>query len=192
MQRRLRCEKLAVNMSRLSLISLSLAGILLAGCSKAPKQEARLYSAGERAIVGRLSYSLVDSEISQQLGDEAASARTPQNRFIVVQVSVTNAGNEETPIPVMTLVDDGGQTYNELADGTGVRSWLGVLRKVAATQTETGMILFDAPAKHYRLRLTDEFSPEDVSIDMPLSFLHEQLQHVDRTSGSSGEDLLRK
>jgi hypothetical protein len=185
-------EKLAVNMARLSLISRSVAGILLAGCSKAPKQEARLYSTGAKADVGHLSYSVIDSEISQQLGDEPTSARTPQNRFIVVQVSVTNAGNEETSIPGMTLVDDGGQTYNELADGAGVHNWLGVLRKVAATQTETGMILFDAPARHYRLRLTDEFAPEDVSIDIPLSFLHEQLQHVERPPDRTTEGLLRK
>jgi hypothetical protein len=158
--------------------TMMIAGLFLAGCSKEPKHEARLYSQGEKAQVDKLSYSLVDSQIFPQLGDDSANARMPQNRFIVVQVSVVNAGNEETSIPGMTLVDDGGQTYNELPDGTGVHQWLGVLRKVAAAQSETGMIVFDAPAKHYRLRLTDEFAPEDVSIDMPLSFIHEQMRNM--------------
>ena len=165
-------------MSRLSGFTLLLASLLFTGCAKEEKHEARLYSAGEKAEVGKLSYSLVDSQIFQQLGDDPANARMPQNRFIVVQVSVLNAGNEETSIPGMTLVDDSGQTYNELPDGTGVSQWLGVLRRVAANQTETGTIVFDAPSKHYRLRLTDEFSPDEVSIDMPLSFIHEQMRHM--------------
>src|ERR1019366_5324148 len=112
------------SMFRLSIISVLLAALILAGCSKAPKQEAKLYGAGEKAPVGGLSYSLVDSQILQQLGDDPGSPRMPQNRFIVVQVSITNAGNEEVSIPGMTLVDDGGQTYKELADGTGVQRWL--------------------------------------------------------------------
>jgi hypothetical protein len=165
-------------MSRLHTVSLLLAGLVLVGCSKEPKHDAKLYSAGEKAEVGTLSYSVVDSQILPQLGDDPANARMPQNRFIVVQVSVLNAGKDEVSIPGMTLIDDGGQAYNELADGTGVHQWLGVLRKVAATQTETGMIVFDAPAKHYRLRLTDEFAPDEVSVDMPLSFIHEQIQHM--------------
>jgi hypothetical protein len=154
------------------------AGLLLVGCTKEEKHEARHYGAGEKADVGKLSYSLVDSQIFQQLGDDPANARMPQNRFIVVQVSVANAGSDETAIPGMTLVDDGGQAYNELPDGTGVQQWLGVLRKVSPNQSETGMIVFDAQAKHYRLRLTDEFAAEEVSIDMPLSFVHEQIQHM--------------
>jgi hypothetical protein len=171
-------------MPRFLSASLLIAGLLLASCSKEPKHEAKLYSPGEKAQVEKLSYSLVDSQIFPQLGDDPANARMPQNRFIVVQVSVLNAGNEETSIPGMTLVDDGGQTYNELPDGTGVHQWLGVLRKVAANQSETGMILFDAPAKHYRLRLTDEFAPDEVAIDMPLSFIHEQIQNM-ATDGSN-------
>jgi hypothetical protein len=166
------------SMFRLSFSYVLVAGLVLAGCSKAPKHEAKLYGAGEKAEVGSLTYNLVDSQIMQQLGDDPANPRMPQNRFVVVQVSITNAGREEASIPGMTLVDDGGQSYNELADGTGVQRWLGVLRKVGPAQTETGMIVFDAPAKHYKLKLTDEFADEDVSIDMPLSFIHEQLQHM--------------
>jgi Domain of unknown function (DUF4352) len=164
-------------MSRRLLIVPVLAALTLMGCaSKEKTPEAQLFSAGEKAQVGTLNYNLIDSQIATRLGDDPATARTPKDRFIIVQISISNAGNQDASIPGLTLVDDAGQTYNELADGTGVDKWLGIVRKVAAAQTETGFVLFDAPAKHYRLRLTDEFSPE-VAIDMPLSFIHEQMQH---------------
>jgi hypothetical protein len=165
-------------MSRTALLFACLAALTLASCGKQKKPDAQLYSAGEKAQVGSLSYSLIDSQIIQQIGDDPATARTPQNRFILVQISVTNAGNAEAPIPGLTLVDDSGQVYNELPDGTGIERWLGVVRKVVPAQTETGIVIFDAPAKHYRLRLTDEFAEAEVGIDMPLDFLHEQMQHM--------------
>jgi hypothetical protein len=75
----------------------------------------------------------------------------------------------------MSLVDDSGKTYEELTDGNGVARWLGVIRHVGANQTETGTILFDAPASHYKMKLTDDTDANDVYIDIPLSFAHEQM-----------------
>jgi hypothetical protein len=148
--------------------------LLLAGCSAPPRKESRLFPAGEKAAVGPLIYTVVDSQFAQTLGDDPNNQRTPANRFVIVQLSVSNSGNSEMNIPAMTLIDDDGQSYPELADGRGVQDWMGVIRKVATTQTEHGQILFDAPAKHYRLRLTDE-TDDDISIDIPLSYIHEQL-----------------
>lgn len=166
-------------MNRFFLLMVCLSSLTMAGCAAKEKQpEAQLFSPGEKATVGPLTYSLVDSQIVQQLGDDPVTARTPQNRFILVQVSVSNSGGQELPIPAMTLVDDSGQDYNELADGTGVQHWLGMVRRVSPAQTDTGVIVFDAPAKHYRLRLTDEFAPAEIAIDMPLTFIHEQLQNA--------------
>jgi hypothetical protein len=48
---------------------------------------------------------------------------------------------------------------------------------VAPAQTERGVVLFDAPAAHYKLRLTEDSDLEDVYIDIPLSFVHEQLRN---------------
>lgn len=152
--------------------------LFLAGCSSStPKKEARIFSAGEKAAVGDLNYAVVDTQFANVLGTDPATQRTPKDRFVMVQIAVSNAGNKDSAIPVMTLVDDAGQTYSELADGTGVARWLGVIRKVGPTQTEQGVVLFDAPAKHFRLRLTDELD-DDISIDMPLSFIHEQMRDM--------------
>jgi hypothetical protein len=155
--------------------------LLLAACSSTPpKKEAKLFAAGEKATVGSLVYSVVDTTFAPVLGDDPANQRTPQNRFVIVQISVSNSGTTEQNIPALTLVDDSGQTYPELVDGTGIQRWLGVIRKVGSAQTEAGEILFDAPAKHYRLRLTDELD-DDVSIDIPLSYIHEEMRDMKST-----------
>lgn len=153
--------------------------ILLAGCSSptTPVRGAKIYAAGEKAFVDRLSYNVVDTVVEPRLGDDA-SPRTPAHRFYLVQVSVSNSGNSEATIPSMTLVDDAGKQYAELTDGTGVQHWLGVVRKVGAGQTEQGCAAFDAPTAHYKLKLTDDTSDNDVYADIPLSFVHERMNET--------------
>jgi hypothetical protein len=77
----------------------------------------------------------------------------------------------------LTLVDDAGKNYGELPDGSGVPHWLGIVRMVVSNQTETGAVVFDAPAGHYKLRLTDDSDASDVYVDIPLTFAHEQMQN---------------
>jgi hypothetical protein len=158
-----------------ALIAVALIAI---GCSSADKKESRVFPAGEKVTVGPLVYSVIDSQVLTQLGDDPTSARTPQNRFYVMTVSVSNSSSEDTPIPGLTLVDDAGKEYPEAADGTKVPNWLGVVRKAGGAQTEQGNILFDAPAQHYRLRLTDETDSKELSIDIPLTYVHEQLKEI--------------
>lgn len=156
-----------------SFLLLALAAVAT-GCSSAPKaRETKVFAAGEKAVADHLTYSIVDTEIHTRLGEDP-TPRIPQNRFFLVQISVSNSSNEEVAIPSLTLVDDAGKTYNELSDGSGVSHWLGVVRRVRPGLTETGYVAFDAPAVHYKLRLSDETSDSDVYADIPLSFVHEQ------------------
>ncbi|MGD1070912.1 MAG: DUF4352 domain-containing protein [Bryobacteraceae bacterium] len=160
---------------RLALSALLASLITLVGCSSStPAREVRNYGAGEKASVEHLTYTIVDTEIDPRLGDDA-NPRIPTHRFYLVQVSVSNGGNTDVTIPSMTLVDDGGQQFPELADGTGVQHWLGVVRKVGAGLTEQGYVLFDAPTAHYKLKLTDDTNDSDVYADIPLSFVHERM-----------------
>jgi hypothetical protein len=143
-----------------------------AGCSSvSPKSAATIYAAGDKATIGSLIYNLTDAESTPALGDDPANPRTPTNRFYLIKVSVSNSGADDQPIPSMTLVDESGQTYPELSDGTGVTNWLGVVRKVGAAQTEQGNVAFDAPMKHYRLRINDTVDDKEIAIDIPLSFV---------------------
>ena len=156
------------------------------------KNQPVIYAAGDKATVGPLVYNVVDTELADQLGDNPNNERTPQDRFFLVKVSISNSSADDQPIPAMTLVDDAGRSYTELADGTGVPNWLGVIRKVRPTQTEQGVVLFDAPTKHYRLRLNDPLDENEIAIDVPLSFLHEQLRNVDTAPGGPAELPLPK
>ncbi len=151
--------------------------LLLAGCSNTPSHQSRTYQPGEKAIVDKLTYSIVDTQIAPRLGEEP-NPRLPQNRFFIVQISVSNSANRPLPIGSMTLIDDSGKVYNELADGTGVPRWLGISRSVDPAQTEQGAVLFDAPAVHYKLRLTDDTDKDDVFVDLPLNFMHEQMMNA--------------
>lgn len=149
----------------------------LAGCSGVtPARDVKTYGAGEKATVDRLTYSIVDTEIQPRLGDDD-SPRIPQNRFYLVQLSVTNGSNSDLSIPSMALVDDSGKVYPELSDGASVPRWLGVVRRVHAGQTEQGYVAFDAPSRHYRLKLSDDTGDSDVYADIPLSFVHERMMN---------------
>jgi len=156
--------------------AVSLLALALTGCSglSSSKNRSVIIAAGDKATIGSLVYTITDTERRQQLGDDPSAARTHQNRFYLIKVSISNSGGDEQPIPAMTLVDDAGQSYSELADGTNVPNWLGVVRKVGPAQTEQGVVAFDAPAKHYHLRLNDPFDEKEIAIDVPLDFVHEQ------------------
>jgi hypothetical protein len=162
-------------------IIVALAAVFV-GCSSTPARKTIVFQTGEKAPVDKLTYSVVDTQILTHLGDEP-NVRTPQTRFYVVQISVSNGGNEDVSIPAMTLVDDSGKTYDELPDGSGVSRWLGVVRHVGPNQSEAGNLVFDAPASHYKLKLTDDTDANDVFVDIPLSFAHEQVsQGAEATS----------
>jgi hypothetical protein len=156
---------------------LGLAGCSGSGGSPAKSEESRVVPAGEKASVGHLTYNIVDSQILAQMGDEA-NPRVPHDRFIVVQVSVSNSSNVDNPIPAIELVADSGQVYNELSDGTGVINWLGIVRHVGPGQTERGEVAFDAPAAHYKLKFSDESADTEVLADLPLSYSHERINET--------------
>lgn len=161
-------------MSRAFIVLLA---VTLAACSGSKKQST-VFPAGEKVTVGPLTYTVVDTQVLTQLGDDPTTARDPQNRFYLVTLSVSNSSTDDVPIPGLTLVSDSGKEYQELADGTNVPKWLGVVRQVGGTQTEQGNIVFDAPAAHYRLRLTDETDNKQLYADIPLNFMHEQVNHL--------------
>jgi hypothetical protein len=165
---------------RSALICISILSLAAAGCSRdsSSKKESTIYAAGEKAVVGPLTYSITDTEMTQTLGDDPTTTRNAQERFYLVKVTVSNSSSSDQPIPAMTLVDDAGHSIAELADGANVPNWLGVVRNVGPAQTEQGVVAFDAPTKHYRLRLNDPFDEKEIAIDVPLDFVHEQLNGV--------------
>ena len=128
---------------------------------------------GERAEVGSLIYTVLESEWFGQLG-QGDTAQKPRDRFVLIRMNITNSGTVVAEVPPMTLVGSGGRTYPEVRSGEGVPDWLGMLRKVDPAETIQGRVVFDAPRADYQLRVTDDaFDPEDVKvalIQIPLRF----------------------
>jgi hypothetical protein len=147
---------------------LAAASILLVAASACTQERPsmRLYAMGERAEAGSLVYNVLESAWKGQLG-EGAHLRVPQNRFLVLRLSITNSGPNQISAPPTTLVSTSGTEYAELTNGEGVDEWLGVLRRLNATETIFGWVLFDAPRGDYQLRVSDDaFDPADARLAM--------------------------
>jgi len=127
--------------------------LFLGGCGK--QQQTRTdFNMGERIPVGQMTYSVIESGWRTQLG-EGFKIRTPEQRFLLIKVSVTNGTGKDISVPLLSLEGSNGQTYRELADGDGVENWFGVLRTISPGQTQQGNVLFDVPLTSLKLRLPD-------------------------------------
>jgi hypothetical protein len=143
---------------------------ILAGCSSGSGGDpVRQYRMGDRVEVGRLIYNVFETQWLTHLG-ETSGARVPQNRFLLVRVSVVNSGGKPATVPTFQLVGDAGETYTEVADGKDVPNWIGFLREIQPAETLQGNAVFDVNPGHYKLRVADEADERAAVIDMPLQF----------------------
>jgi len=142
---------------------------LLVSCSSNRPEPVRTFPMGDRVALGHLIYTVFEGQWLTQIGDGTA-ARIPQQRFFLLRMSITNSGAEEVLAPNLTLVDDTGQSYEELKNGEGVPKWIGYLRPVKPAESAQGDLLFDVAPKHYKLRITDESEKMVAMVDIPLSF----------------------
>jgi len=142
---------------------------LLSSCSAPARQPVDNYVMGEKVQLGKLSYTVFDTQWLTHLGD-ATTGRVPQNRFLLVRFTVVSSDSGEVPAPAMTIEDDKGQVYEELSNGEGVPQWAGYLRNVKPAEAVQGNALFDAPPAHYKLKLSDEGGTRFAVVDIPLSF----------------------
>lgn len=123
---------------------------------------------GEKAEIGPFLYQAIETRWPMSL-----EGRTAKDRFFIIHVSVLNSGATDQNIPGFEVVDDSGNSYPEVVDGTGVENWLGLSRKLPVAQTDQGNIVFDVPPKHYSLRVADD-SDNFMYIDIPLNLSSEE------------------
>lgn len=155
---------------RLSLpFLLVLAVSLLTGCRNVAATRSE-YQMGDKIPAGPLSYNVVEKVWRSQLG-EGFQVRMPENRFLIITISVTNGGPGEVSVPLLQLEAPNGKVYGESENGEGVENWLGVLRTLQPTQTQQGRLIFDVPLSSYRLRLSDGDSASGrfTYVQIPLS-----------------------
>lgn len=142
----------------------------LSGCANKNADNRAEFQMGERANVGPLTYNVVETAWRSQLGSDY-KARFPQQRFLLITVSVTNGGGKEVSVPLFSLEDENGKTYQESENGDGVENWFGLLRTIEPAQTQQGRLAFDVPLGAYKLRVTDGGDPgaeKFAWIDIPL------------------------
>jgi hypothetical protein len=148
------------------LLAAAVAALWLAACSKETPDPV---SMGERVNVGHIVYIAFDTQWLSQIG-EGPDARIPQNRFFLVRMSATNKGAGDVMVPNLSVEDDSGHRYPELSTDVGAPHWIGVLRNVKPSESTQGNVVFDAPPRHYKLKVTDENGDHIAYIDIPLSF----------------------
>jgi hypothetical protein len=167
---------LKVSRSQAAATAAALAFLLLAACGQRQANPSRVYRMGESIKLGPLIYNVLDAQWKTELG-EGTQLRSPNKRFLLIQLTVTNSGGAETFAPPLKLEDAQGSTFFETPGGEGVPNWLGFLRKLAPAQTDQGRVLFDVPTGAYRLRVTDDSTDpaqeKSALIDIPLRLEHE-------------------
>lgn len=151
--------------------------LLLTGCQEKARPVTN-FQMGEKVDIGPFTYVVVESSWVNQLG-EGFQVRYPQNRFLMLTVSVTNRSASEAGVPLLSLEASSGQQFQELSEGDGVTQWMGILRTVAPAQSLQGRILFDVPLSTFRLRLPDggESGYEKYAwVNIPLTLDSDQVQ----------------
>jgi hypothetical protein len=127
--------------------------LVVTGCQK-PEAKVANHQMGEPVEIGKLTYVVVESTWRTQLG-EGFQVRSPQNRFLVMTLSITNHGSADASIPLFSVESSAGQKFQELSEGVLVTDWLGIIRRVAPDQTIQGRVVFDVPLSPLRLGLPD-------------------------------------
>jgi hypothetical protein len=152
------------------LLAAAIAAFFPTACSLSEKSyPVRTYNLGERVDLGHIVYIAFETQWLTHIG-EGPDARIPENRFFLVRMTATNSLGTDVMVPNFSVEDDNGKSYPELSDGQGVPQWIGFLRNVRPAESAQGNVVFDAPPRHYKLKLSDETGDRIAYIDIPLSF----------------------
>jgi hypothetical protein len=132
--------------------------LILAGCGRVENASRLDSQMGDRVSLAPLSYNVIETGWRNQLGNEF-KMRVPEQRYLLITISVTNGGGHDVSVPLLTLESQDGKIYTESDSGEGVDDWFGLLRTLNPAQTEQGRLLFDVPLGSYRLKLTNGGEP---------------------------------
>jgi hypothetical protein len=149
--------------------------VVAGSCSSGEKFPVRTYQMGEKVTLGPFIYNVFETQWLTHFGEDV-TPRLPQHRFFIVRVSILNSGTQELIGPNLSIVDDNGKVYEELQNGEGVPQWIGYLRQLKPADSSTGNLVFDAPPRHYKLKVIDETGDRTALVDIPLSFNAESPQ----------------
>lgn len=140
--------------NRLGVAVVAIAGLFLlaSGCgTKATIVNARM---GDAVLLGGVEHTVLAAEWKPGLG-QGAEARVPVRQFLVLRLAVNNKSSDGAELASMRLVAADGSEHEELADGSAVPEWLGLVRRLNPGESRQGSVLFDAPKAVYQLKLIE-------------------------------------
>lgn len=143
--------------------------LLPSGCSSSKSTTGKSYIMGEPAVIGPLTYTIMESEWKEAL-DGSLGQRLPKHRFVAINLSVHNKSAAEVSVPFLTLIDVNGTEFREETNAEGVVPTLGYLRRVEPAATLSGRVLFDVPPGGYKLRISsggDAETEQTAVVDIP-------------------------
>jgi hypothetical protein len=147
---------------------------VLAGCSSQEGGGAagggKTYLMGSPATVGPLSYTVLHSAWVDNV-ETVDGMATAKQHFLVLELSITNAGPEDAAAPLLFVADEKGKETMEEQKMTGSPNWLGLMRVIKPLETLSGKIVFDVPMANYKLKVTSGGDPEkevEAFVDVPL------------------------
>ncbi len=146
--------------------------LLLAGCGESVSTDSFVYKMGDKVPVGTMIYTVLEAEWRSELSGGEGLPQTPQNRFLLLKVSMTNSGGAQATIPLMTVEKLKKESTMEVSDVKNLPNWLGLVRLINPAQTDQGYVVFDVPPGAYKFRATDGKEPGSETtrlIDIPLS-----------------------
>ncbi len=157
-------------MTKLRFLLPTLTLVLLSGCSMGGVGTP-VHQMGELTTVGPVVYNVLETEWHTQIGGPV-DAMLPEEKFLLVRLTITNSGNQQVAVPLLSVEDHAGESHLELSEVRGVPGWLGPLRILEPASTLQGAIVFDVPSGDYNLRVTDcgDLETEKTAlIEMPLT-----------------------
>lgn len=147
--------------SRLALIAAAF--LSLTGCPDAKSTaEQRVYQMGERVDVGGVVYTVLESEWRASIG-EGSDEIIPKNRFLILRVTITNGTGTPANLPFLTVENAKQESTMEVDNAKPVAGWMGLVRVVAAAQTEEGKMVFDVPPGNYKVRVSNGSGDSEVT-----------------------------
>jgi hypothetical protein len=147
---------------------LSLAALLSACSDPKAAAESRVYQMGERVDVGGVMYTVLESEWRASIG-EGTDAMIPQNRFLILRVTITNGAGQPANLPFLHVENAKSESTMEVDNAKALPGWMGLVRIVAPAQTEEGRLVFDVPPGSYKLRVSNGSGDNEVTrlVDVP-------------------------
>lgn len=140
----------------------------LVSCSSSKAGQAT-FPIGEKVLVGKLSYQVVDA---QWLTDAPGLKQPAKNRVLQLHVMITNTGATEMFVPMLRLIDAGGNEIGEVSEIEGNPRWMGMIRRMQPAISEEGYLYFDVPVGAYKLEVVDNSAPDNEKlalIEIPAS-----------------------